>query len=50
MAKVLKDTHLTPLPLAMSIRDIDAEENLPTGVLKVAFVYFHCFEAANRLV
>lgn len=50
MAKVPKDTHLTLLPLGVSIRDIEEEENLPTGASKVSFVHFHCFRTFNSFV
>lgn len=50
MAKGPKDTHLTLLPLGMSIRDIEEEENLPAGAPKVSFVHFHCFRTSNSFV
>lgn len=48
--KVLKYAHLTQLPLAMSLRCTEEEGEVPTGALRVGFVYFQCFRASNMLV
>lgn len=50
MEKGLKDIHLPSLLLSMSVRDIEEEENVPSGAPRVGFVYFQCFKASNRLV
>lgn len=44
-----KDTHLTLLPLAMSIKDIEEKENLPNGAPKVGFCLFLLFQSIRQV-
>lgn len=46
---MLKDTHLTLLPLAMSIKDIEEKEKLPNGAPKVGFFLYLLVQSIQQV-